>query len=90
MNESAFPTMDAGELDKCPSLVSPGMSLRDYFAATAANGILAADVLDENGETCIVFNSEGGPTFNHPAAAPRIAAMAYSLADAMMTERAKI
>ena len=41
MNESAFPTMDAGELDKCPSLVSPGMTIRDYFAAAALTGTLA-------------------------------------------------
>lgn len=57
------------------TVVDGGMSLRDYFAAKAAQGSMSilADVAMEDGERII----------------GRIAAASYMLADAMLAERAK-
>lgn len=51
--------------------VSPGMSLRDYFAAKAMCGILGGD----------------HPITHDPDPLPTIAKVAYDLADAMLKAR---
>lgn len=59
-----------------PAHLRGGMSLRDYFAAQALTGVwsLALAHLTETGETAAV----------QP---PRIAAMCYEIADAMLEKR---
>jgi hypothetical protein len=69
----AFPTMDSRELDHAPSLLSPGMSLRDYFADSAMKGMLAHPDTD--------LKKKSTPT--------TVAAWAYEQADAMLAERVK-
>ncbi len=73
------------------SLESDGMTLRDYFAAKALMGMFAgggharvADgIRDEKAAFCLTATEIG------KAAEEVIAAMAYSMADAMLRERAK-
>jgi hypothetical protein len=62
----AFPVADHPSLS-----VDPGMSLRDYFAAKAMQGLLAAQIHGFN---------------DRPANGP-FASMAYEMADAMIKTR---
>jgi hypothetical protein len=59
--------------------VNQGMTLRDYFAAAALQGLLAAEANPQ---------AVGFPN-NEPSAAAVFAMHAYQIADAMLTERAK-
>jgi hypothetical protein len=65
----AFPVMDM----EAPT--SPGMTLRDYFAAKAMSAIVCGSV------------NQGGA--DKPEDAAPLAAAAYFMADAMLKERAK-
>lgn len=58
-----------------------GMTLRDYFAAMALQGILAAMPFTEPGETCVeeVVNGKRGGLLESRAA--------YRYADAMLKQR---
>lgn len=69
----AFPHWD-GPSGNCFN----GMTLRDYFAAKAMQGVLAmgAETVD-------------GRKLQHPKDSNVIAVIAYALADAMLAERAK-
>lgn len=68
-NPPAFPSERAG-------LMYQGMTMRDYFAAAALQGMAAGAYWAEN------FN--GSPSHMAP-----VAQMAYAAADAMLAERAK-
>lgn len=61
-----------------PHQASGGMTLRDYFAAKAMQGFLAA-----SGKSGIGFG------FNYPENNINYAGVAYIIADAMLAERAK-
>lgn len=76
-DERAFPvTMEDGRGESMSNL---GMTLRDYFAAKAANGLCANHSwLQET------FNTVGGDE-----AINVVARASYELADAMLLERAK-
>jgi len=67
--------MDARELDKCPSLASPGMTLRDYFAAKAMQGLLA----NSN------WNTESTAGIKNPCSA--LVEVCFRYADAMLEAR---
>jgi hypothetical protein len=56
----------------------PGMTLRDYFAAKAMQGVLAMGP-----------ETVDGRKLQHPKDSNVIAVIAYALADAMLAERAK-
>lgn len=66
----AFPW--CGDLNECPT-INLGMTLRDYFAAKAMQGLLAAQIHGFN---------------DRPANGP-FASMAYEMADAMLAAREK-
>lgn len=72
-NEPAFPCAFnfSGEANQT------GMSLRDYFAAAALNGLFAS---------AIEATKAGGTNFMDESS---IAANAYAFADAMLAERSK-
>lgn len=75
---------DGGSAFPCDSRIgtSPGMTLRDHFAAKAMQGMLANDwAMGEIKRQAV--NSHGGKMI------PLIAAEAYGLADAMLAERGK-
>lgn len=57
--------------------MSPGMSLRDYFAAVALQGILANSFCNGTGQTLPHASIEQGVE------------LAYKYADAMLIERTK-
>lgn len=70
-----------------------GMSLRDYFAAKALAGIFASGS-HRDIASAIEFDCSREGILTSPAdighfAEERISAMAYTIADAMLTERAK-
>lgn len=58
-----------------------GMTLRDYFAGEALNGMLADW---ESAKAIIAAHGGGNAEFGHA-----MAAMAYGISDAMLAERAK-
>ena len=66
----AFPVWELNGKDQ-PEMTGFGMSLRDYFAAKAMQGLLAAQVHGFN---------------DRPAKGP-FASMAYEMADAMLKAR---
>ena len=71
----AFPHNDWNE-ELASEVTRPGMSLRDYFAATALQGWLASY----------------GPDSRHPddvGHSTTVARQAYAMADAMIAERGK-
>jgi hypothetical protein len=71
MNGPAFPTPDVYTANgDAVQQGSPGMSLRDYFAAAAMQGL-------------VLKYSQRNRRYGN------VARMAYSLADAMLKERAK-
>ena len=79
----AFPT-EANEIAKAqamgfgwPAPVSRGMSLRDYFAAAALQGILASNYDPHGGEESASSDNKA------------CALHAYEIADAMIAEREK-
>lgn len=72
----AFPTPGFQAKHGYPSPPQPGMSLRDYFAGQAASAYA-------------VQLWESGETENKVWAYEVVAKSAYSLADAMLAERAK-
>lgn len=74
-NPQAFPRNGHPDRGDFPT---GGMTLRDYFAAKAANGICSS--ADEN-ET---YTVNGG--YHHPET---IAKVSYQIADAMLKERLK-
>lgn len=59
---------------------SRGMSLRDWFAGQALEGLFAAEANPRTGVEVEPFNSKHCPWF---------AQLAYELADAMLKERSK-
>lgn len=82
-NQSAFPYEHAGPFGG--TISEKGMTLRDYFAAKAVQGILSGvysspAVLDAMNEICksenIIFRDD-------------ISERAYKIADAMLKERLK-
>lgn len=76
----AFPA-DSGSLDK-------GMSLRDYFAARAMQGLMsmerAGEYVDENGDEMGCEDGSAGTLFVHTKF---LAQEAYMIADAMLRAR---
>lgn len=67
----------------------PGMSKREVFAKAAMQSILAANVLNENEPSCIVFMSDHGLCWNCTRTPTRAAAMAVEVADALLAELKK-
>lgn len=63
------------------SVMCPGMSLRDYFAAKAIAGMLSSHQFTD--AAAFVGEFEGKST------AEKVAELAYQTADAMLVERAK-
>jgi len=76
---TAFPTMDAGELDKTPSLTSAGMSLRDWFAGQALAVVAQFGAVRKPDSLDHLDNTVG--------AANQISTWAYEIADAMLAAR---
>lgn len=75
----AFPS-DVSECD--------GMSMRDYLAAKALQGLLNATVgTPHRDEPIPVLFFNGKLTFNAPQSAMDYAELSYSLADAMLKAR---
>lgn len=76
---AAFPSpgvaVSDGRRDQMQQGAYEGMTLRDYFAAKAAQGLLSGAMADG--------------TKYHPDAAAFIAQAAYQMADTMLEERAK-
>lgn len=66
-----------------PIEASGGMSLRDYFAAAALQGIMEWDAIVNNRK------EKRMPIFAESGAEKRIAGIAYKIADAMLAERNK-
>jgi len=76
-------TVDGGgKIGKIEKINRPGMSLRDYFAAAALQGLLAG--VDNNAPARMDRYSNGAPIDRSP-----FATTAYQYADAMLAERAK-
>jgi hypothetical protein len=78
---AAFPFSEYGECGKCGTWVDArqtvrGISIRDYFAAAALQGLMAASKSTEHGRVYAVD-------------APDWANIAYQYADAMLLERQK-
>ena len=73
----AFPTTQY-HAGISPSGHSEGLTLRDYFAAKAMQGVLAMGP-----------ETVDGRKLQHPKDSNVIAVIAYALADAMLAERAK-
>jgi len=69
----AFPNVK-----NCPDLSEKGMTLRDYFAAKAMQGIYACPVQ--------LYHADGTP-MPDPLTSADIAKMAYEEADAMLQAR---
>lgn len=75
-NPSTFPVYErniAGDMH----LIEPGMTLRDYFAAKAMNGLMSSYSCASSLYSEIRTNAEN------------IAKVSYKLADAMLKEREK-
>lgn len=70
-NPSAFPNEMWDDEDQL-AIATPGMTLRDYFAAKAMGGLLSDAMCND---------------FNSPSFAPTIAGRSYKMADAMLKER---
>lgn len=68
------------------TLPSSGMTLRDYFAAKAMQGLLAEPMWEED-STAQVLVLTRDTVFTNPA--DRFASAAYKLADAMLAARTK-
>jgi hypothetical protein len=66
-----------------------GMTLRDYFAAKALQGLISEPVpREKDGETTVTtIMRHAGERFTSPAR--MFAHCAYAIADAMLAERAK-
>lgn len=78
----AFPTPDCSQWDG--AMRTYGMSLRDYFAGIALQGLLAADGLSGIHEKEHHGSVIRGPRWHEPES---IANTAFELADAMLAER---
>ena len=76
-------TKDGGQAFPLGGSDIRGMTLRDYFAAAALQGMLASDAGMGDVEETGVF------PFHHDHAIKGTAARAYKIADAMLAERAK-
>lgn len=78
----AFPSITLGDsnYNNPTQVYHPGMSLRDWFAGMALQGMLASPVRPENTEDSEVPED---------MAISAWAAYSFKLADAMMAERAK-
>lgn len=79
-NPPAFPSPETENYDPVP-----GMSLRDYFAAKAMQGIVGAAVFDQKAEDMM---KRAGIDVKRDTEA-FVALVAYDIADAMLAERAK-
>lgn len=77
----AFPTTDY--FDEKPIGLSPGMELRDYFAAKALAGLLAAES-SASGNGAIFVDGGKAKLCDNPM---NFAKISYQLADAMMAAR---
>jgi hypothetical protein len=77
MDEQAFPTLDYGRTDgERVYYQHKGMTLRDYFAAKAMQGMLASGSLMVDKEPLLL-----------PRDADKLAGTFYSMADAMLRAR---
>lgn len=79
----AFPHLNPnfdGNWDRAPQ--RGGMSLRDYFAAKALNGILQEGFVPRQFRTSKPTDGSPPPLLDYPA-------IAYAIADAMIAERDK-
>lgn len=75
-NEPAFPMFKPRIENYCQEEVIPGMTLRDYFAAKAMNGMLTRFWVNEEGRRFEVDQNW-------------LATNAYRYADAMLAERSR-
>lgn len=72
----AFPW--CGDLNECPT-INLGMTLRDYFAAQAMQGLLAMEANPQFGTVTLPYSEHGRDDV--------MAKCAYNLADAMLAAR---
>jgi len=78
----AFPVTPTDRSGQCGA-TEFGMSLRDYFAAAALQGLIAAD----SEEMCCKSIDDAGIERERVAYAEQFAKSAYRYADAMLRER---
>lgn len=96
---SAFPTGEMVASESAAHSYRPGMSLRDYFAAQALQGLLVAQSnLDDSDEESVSWALSCGIgeelSYHHSDGKPytweeMLAENCYGLADAMLAERNK-
>lgn len=67
----------------------PDMSLGDYFAAAALQGMLSSFHADEGGSHTVLYWCDGGLNLNYLGAAKDYARISYEISDAMLAEREK-
>ena len=72
------------ELHIDPLLHQPGMTLRDYFAACALQGIIAAQAGEKHFDALVTQAASRSMSLPH-----LMSGMAYESADAMLIEREK-
>lgn len=84
----AFPRVRSYDDGELVDPGSRGMTIRDYFAARAMDGLLATVIHDPHGRMPLLFWSrEHGLGWNNSGMVKDLAVLAYAIADGMLAAR---